>query len=337
MAHLNWTIEAIHLPLKYTWKLSRNATDEKTNLIVSCSDGKHTGKGEAAPNIRYGESPELLLDQFHALNASLNESFHTLEELEELFDRQHTAYALRFAVESAWLHFKHKGNGVSLLKELNVPFRNHVPVAYTIPIMDPGELKSFYSVQGLERFPLIKLKINRELADELTKQTISICKQPVLLDANEAFTDVEDCIHFLERCRKYPIELVEQPLPSALKEEAEYMKRYCPFPLFADESITHDPDMEHIKKAYDGINMKLMKAGGYLPGLRILSAAKAAGMRTMIGCMVETTLGISSALRLSSLVDYADLDSFLLLQNEPYGLLKESEGILSYTNTAAIH
>ena len=78
------------------------------------------------------------------------------------------------------------------------------------------------------------------------------------------------------------------------------------------------------------INMKLMKTGSYSNGLRILREAKAAGMRTMIGCMVETTLGISSALNLSGLADYVDLDSFLLLKDEPFVLVKEQNGILYF-------
>jgi L-alanine-DL-glutamate epimerase-like enolase superfamily enzyme len=157
-----------------------------------------------------------------------------------------------------------------------------------------------------------------------------------LLDANEAFTDVEDCIRFLERIRSIPLEIVEQPLPSALYEEAKYLKRYCPFPLFADEAITHDPDFDRIQECYDGINMKLMKTGGYRQGVEILREARRRGMRTMIGCMVETSLGISSALHLASLADYADLDSYLLLKDEPFGLLQEQNGILSYTDPEKI-
>ena len=88
-------------------------------------------------------------------------------------------------------------------------------------------------------------------------------------------------------------------------------------------------DLE-LRLMFDGINVKLMKAGGYLNALRLLKEAKAAGMKTMIGCMVETTLAISSGLNLCSLADYADLDSFLVVKNEPYKLAKEENGILSY-------
>ena len=136
-------------------------------------------------------------------------------------------------------------------------------------------------------------------------------------------------IYFLEGIKKKNIEFVEQPLPSSFLEESVYLKRYAPFRLFADESITAEADFGLLKKMFDGVNIKLMKAGGYLNAIRLLREAKNQGMQTMIGCMVETTLGISSACHLASQADYFDLDSFLLVKNEPYQLIDEHEGKLS--------
>ncbi|MFM9051214.1 MAG: enolase C-terminal domain-like protein, partial [Bacteroidota bacterium] len=204
--------------------------------------------------------------------------------------------------------------------------------SYTIPIMEPGLVREFYEKQRLERFESIKLKIDRDSAADLLHELISCDPGKILLDANEAFTDVEDCIRFLESIRRIPLELVEQPLPSRLMDEAVYLKKYSPFKLFADEAVTHDPDMDHVVAAYHGINMKLMKTGGYLQGVRILKEARKRGLRTMIGCMVETTLGISSALTLTGLADYTDLDSFLLLKEEPFRILQEKSGKLTFQN-----
>lgn len=326
----HWSIRSIQLPLRYTWKISRNATDEKINLLVRITEHGKSGEGEAAPNVRYGESPAILLEQFETFRRYVQAPIRTIEELLHTFEELQLSYALRFAIESAWFHL-HAGNSrTTLQRELNIPFRNAVPTSYTIPIMDPGAVEDFYREQQLHRFPFIKLKINAESADDLTRVTAAVCQQPLMLDANEAFTDVENCIRFLERIRKLPLELVEQPLPSRLVDEAIYMKKFSPFPLFADEAITHEADFGQLKQCFDGINMKLMKTGSYSNGLRILREAKAAGMRTMIGCMVETTLGISSALNLSGLADYVDLDSFLLLKDEPFVLVKEQNGILYF-------
>jgi L-alanine-DL-glutamate epimerase-like enolase superfamily enzyme len=150
-----------------------------------------------------------------------------------------------------------------------------------------------------------------------------------MLDANESFTDVEECIRVMEKIRKKPLVFFEQPLPASMKEESFYLKKYSPFTLFGDESMTDEADFSELKKSFDGVNMKLMKAGGLLNGIRLLREAKKSGMKTMIGCMVETTLGIESAMRLCGLADYADLDSFILVENEPFGLVKESDGMLN--------
>lgn len=331
-----WSIRSIRLPLRYTWKISRNATNEKTNLIVRVTEQDGYGEGEAAPNIRYGETPEKLLEQFERFRLYVQEPIFNVAALHQVFDHLQLSYALRFAIESAWYHRKARNSRDSLQQSLEVPFRDATGTSYTIPIMDPGEVGHFYREQQLERFPFIKLKINAELADDLVKESARVCARPLMLDANEAFTDVEACIRFLERIRKLPLKLVEQPLPSSMVEEAKYMKKYCPFPLFADEAITHETDFEILKQCFDGINMKLMKAGSYTNGLRILREAKACGMQTMIGCMVETTLGISSALNLSGLADYIDLDSFLLLKDEPFDLVEEREGILYFKDKATL-
>lgn len=336
MKQSDWSLETIQLPLRYTWKISRNATDEKVNLLVSFRHNGTSGRGEAAPNIRYGETPELLHEQFRKFVTSAPDSFNDTAELQAHCEAEGLSFALRFAIESAWQHATCRNSRTELLKHLEVPLADKVPTAYTIPIMDPGQLKAFYSDQQLERFKYVKLKVNTELAEDLVRQLCGFSNQRVLLDANEAFTDVEECIRFLERIRKLPLELVEQPLPSSMEDEARYLKNYCPFPLFADEAITHDTDVARLKDSYDGVNMKLMKAGGYETGLHILRAAKKLGMQTMIGCMVETSLGISSAMHLCGLADYADLDSFLLLKSEPFGLLKEENGLLSYTEADKI-
>ncbi len=326
---LVWTIDVIHLDLRYTWKISRNATDFKKNLIVTISDGTLSGKGEAAPNVRYAESAESSVDEFNRFISIIPNDIEDISEVHQAMKMANTSHALSFAIESAYLHYfvsKTKQTIPSLLK---IDSSGPVATSYTIPIMDTGLLKKFYSENNLQRFPFIKLKVNSDDAFDSVKELLSFSNNPIMVDANEAFKDVEQCIYWLERIKKMPLELVEQPLPSELKEESVYLKKYCPFTLMADEAVTDQADFEWLRKAFDGINMKLMKAGGYVNGLRLLKEARANKMRTMIGCMVETTLGISSAMNLCSLVDYADLDSFILLKEEPFGLIEEKNGVLT--------
>jgi L-alanine-DL-glutamate epimerase-like enolase superfamily enzyme len=325
---LQWSIDRLLLPLKYTWKISRNASDHKTNLLVTVTDGTCSGQGEAAPNIRYEETPDRLTGEFASCLPALPDSPLPLPDFEKVLDRLPLSRALRFAVESAYIHYLAEATRTPVEQILGVPPPTPAYISYTLPILPAEALQPFWSERNLARFRYIKLKVDAATATENVAAFCSFSRQPLMVDANEAFADPDACLQWMERIRGYPVEFVEQPLPAAMTVAAAYLKKHSPFTLMADESVIHHPDWETLTSAFHGINMKLMKAGGYLEGIRILREAARRGMKTMIGCMVETTLGISSAYRLTALAGYADLDSFLLLEKEPFGKLTEKSGQL---------
>jgi L-alanine-DL-glutamate epimerase-like enolase superfamily enzyme len=324
----SWSIQKITLDLKYTWKISRNSSDQKENLIVHLKEGPFEGKGEAAPNIRYQEDPELLLNQFEVFKSRVPEYIDSSDSLNEFLEEQEPANALRFAIESAWHHLQANKKKISVPKHLGLTEPDPVHTSYTIPIMDPGVLKQFYMENDLQRFKYLKVKINKDEGFEVLRHLSSFSSRSILLDPNEAFTDVEECIYFLEKINKMNLEMIEQPMPAGMDEEYRYLKKYSSFPLFADESILHEGDFGYLKSMFHGVNVKLMKAGGYQNAIKLLKQAREQGLKTMIGCMVETSLGISSGIHLSSLCDYADLDSFILVKNEPYRMVEETEGLI---------
>jgi L-alanine-DL-glutamate epimerase-like enolase superfamily enzyme len=334
---LTWKIEPITLDLKYTWKISRNSSDQKTNLIVTVNDGTFFGKGEAAPNIRYHESAEAGLKLFPSFTKAAESGGSDLNSIREAINSSRLFNALSFAIEAAWFDFEEARTKKSFYQLTGIDPPGKIQTSYTIPIMETGKLKQFFEENNLKRFPWIKLKVNNEIAFESLKYLLTFCSSPVMVDANESFNDVDPCIYWLEKIRTYPIVFVEQPLPSNMYEESVYLKKYSPLPLFADESMTDHADFDKLKKAFDGVNMKLMKAGGFMNGIRLLKEARSAGMKTMIGCMVETSLGISSAMKLCSLADYADLDSFILVRDEPFGLIHEQNGELTFGKRLTIN
>lgn len=326
---LQWSITTHRLDLKYTWKISRNATDYKVNLIVTVTDGAVTAQGEAAPNIRYDETPERLLEEFESFKRNAPQKVNDLSEIKEQLNQFSLSAALSFAIESASVHYHAKRNRISVAESFNLNTVSNCGTAYTIPMMETGLIRQFYSDNKLQRFPFIKIKIGHEEGAEVVKHLSSFVHQPLLVDANEAYTDADSCIRFLEKINPYKIEFVEQPMPSHLTDEILYVKKYSKLPLVADESITHDADFSFLKNAFDGINVKLMKTGSYFKAIEYLKKARELKMRTMIGCMVETTLGIQSAYQLLSLADYADLDSFLIVKEEPFQYVVEENGMLS--------
>jgi len=325
---LNWTIAEQTLPLKFNWKISRNTSVEKKNFFIDVSDGQNTGKGEVAPNIRYGETEEIIREQFK-LFLELAPIIPTeLTDLENLLDSLNLCHSLRFGIESAYVHFLCKNQGVNPAEFFNLQLPANVPTSFSVPILEISEIKDF--IQPLQRFASLKIKVNQETALDMVNEVVRHTDQKLRIDGNEAWSDVDALINFIGKVRNYNIEFIEQPMPSKLTAEYIYLKQNCQFDLIADESIEDKADFAELKKQFHGVNMKLMKAGGYQNGLHILQETRKFGLKTMIGCMVETSLGIYSAMNLADKVDYLDLDGFLIIKDDPFGLVDERNGLLSF-------
>ena len=325
---LRWHIESKPLQLKYTWKISRNSSDIKTNLFIRVADKKHVGIGEAAPNSRYGESAEILTDQFESLVDSGLELIRSLEDLQILLSLHLPSNSLRFAIESAYIHFICQQQGISVSKFLGVPLPAQVATSFSLPIMDPALIPDFIRLHQLNRFPSLKVKVNQEEGLDLVRQVAASSIRPLIIDANEAWHNPDELLRFMEQLQPFPIAFIEQPMPAEQVSEYVYLKPLSPYEVFADESVTNRADFNQLQQQFHGINMKLMKAGGYLNGLRILEETRRHKLKTMVGCMVETSLGIWSAMQLCQGVSHADLDGFLILKDEPFGIVQEQEGKL---------
>jgi L-alanine-DL-glutamate epimerase-like enolase superfamily enzyme len=332
-----WSLTAHLLPLRYVWKISRNASVTKTNLVVQVAASGCTGRGEAAPNVRYGESPELLQTQFAALQAAGLAAVDSLEQLDLLLAATPVAHALSFALESALTHWLAACAGVPVWQWLGVPApAAAVPTAFSLPIMEPGAVAGFLREQQASRFGLLKIKVNQAGGLDLLREVArALPGHALLVDGNEAWPDADSLLQFLEQAAALPglnMRLLEQPLPAACADDYRYLQPRSPLPLLADESVTDTADFADIAQQFHGVNVKLMKAGSYRRGIELLQRTRAHGLRTMLGCMVETSLGIQSALHLSALADVHDLDGFLIVKDEPFGLVQENNGLLSLTS-----
>jgi L-Ala-D/L-Glu epimerase len=325
----HWQLEELHLPLRFSWKIARNQSEFKMNFYVHFHFSETLkGSGEVAPNVRYGESPEIIKSQFERLDRSVLRKPDFIL-FQEWLDAQQVCNSLRFGLESAFVHAVCQLRGLTVTRFLHLPEPSRKATAFSLPIMEAAEMQDFYEKFNLHRFHFLKIKIGQEGAEEAVKIVAALSgNKPMMIDANEAWTDVEAFLRLLGNLKKYNILFIEQPLPAALTDAYEHLKKHSPFLLMADESITHTADFEQIARQFHGVNMKLQKAGGYANGIEILEQTRRYGLKTMIGCMVETSLGISSALNLSAGVDFVDLDSFLYLQNDPAGLVREENGEL---------
>lgn len=328
---LIWTIDQKRLNLSYAWKISRNTSNFKINSIVTVTKGKWKGIGEGAPNIRYDETPEKMALDFDRFIRAGAAHVQDLHELENVLNKVKVCNALRFAIESAYIHCLCHADQTDIYTFLGIQKPVSVATSYSLPIMEVREIKAFYDAHALHRFTRLKVKVNAENAYELIREINAITRQPLIVDGNEAWKDPDQVVKFMESLQPFSIALIEQPMPADQLEAYKILKPRSPYLLFADESICADADFDELKQGFHGINMKLMKAGGYLNGIRLLNEAVKHQLHTMVGCMVETTLGISSAFHLCAGVEFVDLDGFMIVQDEPFGLIRESEGHLSLT------
>ena len=328
-----WSISPLELPLRYVWKISRNASSTKTNLLVRVTGCGQQGQGEAAPNVRYGETPELLQVQFATLQTQGLDEVATLAELDALLVVHPVAHALNFGLEAALVQWLAARAGQPVWQYLGVPApAPAVPTAFSLPIMDPAEVAAFLHQQRADRFDLLKIKVNALEGFDLLREVSRVLPgHPLLVDGNETWPDADGVLQFLERARALPglhLRLLEQPLPAANTADYRYLRPRSAVPLIADESVTDSADFEAIAEQFHGVNVKLMKTGGFRRGISLLHQTRAHGLLPMLGCMVETTVGIAAALQLSGLADVLDLDGFLIVRDEPFGLVTEAEGRL---------
>ena len=325
---LTWRIEALHLKLKYTWKIARNASDEKLNFLVQVTDGTFSGFGEAAPNIRYGETPELLLQQYQVLLMAGLAKITSMEDLLQLLQEHPPVNSLRFAVESAFLHYFCQHKIIAVHHMLGQQPPGQQATCYSLPIMDPGLVQEFIRSNNLNRFKSLKIKVNHEQGLEMVQEVLKATPRKVVIDGNESWQDPDELMNFLNALDPAQVLFVEQPMPASHVSAYAHIKETSPIPLVADESVTDTADFQLLRTQFHGVNIKLMKAGGYLNAVRLLLETRKNGMMAMLGCMVETSLGIWSAMQLSSAFDFVDLDGFLVVEEDPFGLVREQGGIL---------
>lgn len=320
---MKFELEKIVLDLKVNWKLSRNESLTKTNFIFKIIEDDMVYMGEIAPNIRYHETSEKILRDFDHFQSSYSPSI----PLEKILYESNFSHSFQFAVESAFTHRNSQMNLRSIKDFLHLPEINEVETSFSVPIMDESLLGNY--LKQLSRFKFIKIKTNQDNAIRFVKTIASKTNAILRVDGNEAWEDFDLYKKFEEQVKHLNIQFVEQPFKAKMVDEYIALKKNSLFEIMADESIEQEVDFDLIEQQFHSINVKLMKAGGYQKAIALLKEAKKRKMKTMLGCMIETSLGISCALQLAGLADYYDLDGSLLIKKDPFNFIQESNGSLS--------
>ena len=328
----HWSIRESVLPLKFSWNISRNSSDTKRNFIVEVRNGSISASGEVAFNVRYGESRELILEKFEEFKNNAPSDFTGVESLVAYLETTDLPQSLKFGIESSFVHYVAILSGKTVSQLMGVNVIASVKTSFSIPIMETEKLQMFIKENNLERFSVLKVKVNKDNALDFSREVLKLTNVPLRIDANESFETASQTLNFLEDLGDLGrIEFLEQPLPAASHEEALELKKYAKVLLMADESVTKEEVNQYHVERFHGVNVKMMKAGGYLKALKQLRQARMLGLKTMLGCMVETSLGISSALNIAGGVDFYDLDGSLLIKEDPFKLISEENGKIFYS------
>ncbi|MCH7407809.1 dipeptide epimerase [Belliella sp. DSM 111904] len=302
------------LVLKHTFTIAHQSRDIQDTVIVMLEDGGFMGLGETTTNPFYGMTQENICSSLEASkDLVLSGNWESPEELWELCKGvfENNPFAQCALDMAAWdLYSKKKGMKLYEFLKLNpknIPLTN-----FTIGI-DTVE-KMVAKMKEVD-WPLYKIKLGTdhdlEIIKELRKHTNAIFR----IDANCAWT-AEQAILFSEELKMLNVEFMEQPLG---KDDLEGMKevfKYSKLPVIADESCIVASDVKKCHGLFHGINVKLVKAGGITPGLRMIAEAKSLGMKTMVGCMTESSVGITAIAHIAALLDYVDMDGAMLLKDD---------------------
>ena len=213
--------------------------------------------------------------------------------------------------------------------------KNNTPyTTYTLGIDEPEIIKQ--KVSEGEEYKILKVKLNGENDKAIINAIRSVTNKPIAIDVNQGWHNKYYAIEMIEWLNDKNILFIEQPFPKNNFDDAAWLFERTTIPLFADESIQRFTDIDNVKNCFHGINIKLMKCTGLHEAHKMINKARKLNLQLLIGCMSETSCGVSAAAQLSPLVDYADLDGPLLIKNDLFDGIKFINGKITLAELPGI-
>jgi L-alanine-DL-glutamate epimerase-like enolase superfamily enzyme len=313
----------VTLELAETFVISRGARDTEDVVEVRLTCSGVRGHGEAAPIERYDESHESALAYVEEHADLIGDDPFAIEAImARLPPREQAA---RAAIDAALHDLQGKLVGRPVYQLLGLP-RGGPPTSWTIWLGDPDDMaRRAEQVRG--RFKRLKLKLGGRdgLDAERVHAVHSVARVPLQVDVNEAWS-VDEALELLPVLATLGVEYCEQPLPAGDPDGAR-LKTASPIPIYVDEDCHTLADVAACVVRAHGINVKLAKSGGIREAVRMVHAARALGLRCMLGCMVESGLGIAAGAQIASLFDHVDLDGNLLIAHDPWPGVEFLDGV----------
>ncbi|TML96712.1 MAG: dipeptide epimerase [Actinobacteria bacterium] len=322
VAPMELSARIVTLELAETFVISRGATETEDVAQVELRHGAVSGFGEAAPVDYHGETAESALAYLEEHASVLGDDPFALDEIGARLPPRE--WAARAAIDAALHDLQGKLVELPVWRLLGLR-RAGPPTSWTIWLGDPDDMAR--RAAKVKDFSRLKLKLGgRDGLDvERVRAVRGVTEVPLQVDVNEywSFDEARDS---LPRLAELGVEYCEQPLPEG-DPDGPRLKAASPIPIYVDEDCHHLGDVARCAERAHGINIKLAKSGGIREATRMAYAARALGLGVMLGCMIESGLGISAAAQIASLCDHVDLDGNLLLAEDPWPGVEFVEGV----------
>jgi L-Ala-D/L-Glu epimerase len=318
VAHpLRMEVEVLELRTKHPFVIARGGQSDHRTVWVRLTDGDGLeGWGEAAPSKFYGETPDSVIAALKVYSALLPDDPFKLEEAERAWEAKLRGNAAARAALSSALHdLVGKRLGVPIYRLWGLDPCMAPRSTFTIGLDAPERIKA--KVQEAEEFPILKVKLGTDRDLEILRAIRDATDKELRVDANCGWT-VKRALRMLPILDEFGVTVLEQPLPPQDHDGLAAITAQADIPVIADESCLTTVDIPPLVGKVDGINIKLAKCGGLREALRMIAVARAHGLMVMVGCMIESSLGITAAAQVTPLVDIVDLDGAALLSDDPF-------------------
>lgn len=331
---LSMRTEVLDLPFRDPFRIARTEDAEASHSVLTelHLDG-HSGLGECFPVPYYGETLETtaavlprLLDALDELGPLPHDRAATLDWLERstllMSDALGNHGGAKAGLDTALHDLAGKALGLPVWQLIGTSDRLP-PTDYSLGIDEPQTVAE--RARRVAHFPALKIKVGGPADIQTLEAVRGVFGGPLRVDANTGWQP-EQAAALIPELVRLGVELIEQPFPARHLPQLRWLRERSSLPIVADESAVFEEDLAMLEGVVDGVVVKLAKCGGIGPALRMIRRARELGMKVMLGCMVESSLGVAAAAMVASEVDWLDLDGNLLLAHDPFGGLELDDG-----------
>ncbi len=323
---LSWT--PYELKLAHPFGVSSSTRTTTPDVLVKISYGGETGYGEAATPPYLGQSTKSVEAFLQKVDLGRFADPFCLEDIMAYVNQLSPGdSAAKAAVDIALHDLVGKLIGQPWHRLWGYDPAKAPSTTFTIGI-DTPEVVREKTLECCNRFNILKVKLGRDNDKEMIEAVRSVTDLPLAVDVNQGWSERFLALDMIYWLKEQGVVMVEQPLPVSRVYDTAWLSERSPLPVFADESVQGVKDLMRIKGVFTGVNIKLMKCGGLREAHKMVDIARAMGMKVMLGCMTETSCGISAAAQLSPAVDFADLDGNLLITNDCFQGVEVEKGRL---------